>query len=494
MTLVPSRPCLLTVIYPVFDVRGDVTERVRLWTEEQDLDRDRYRVVVVAGPDATLDDDRLRRVLHSEDELLRLPASGRDADYWNEGARRATTPWLLFVEAHGLPARTSLSALASWVGANPDACVCNFTIQSRSDHRVTWLLKRWFAEMHELWANQATWRRIHRTACAIRRDAFEEAGPFEPEYGQFAPPLLSAHLHRCGRDISTLPASKILHEDAPEMSPHHEDTADYARGEAEARAANDPVFFEKYFGPPPFQENNGNLSFRRARAAFSNAIRASLRRPGHALALLRAGLAFLPAAAMGPSLRARVLTALTRFDEYAVMYAPIPRFMQWKRFLLAHRRVVRVEQLRWHIRNPPVALQAAHEPDRRPIGRIEQGAITGLNAIEYHAGIPFRWTRPAFLLRCSFSGSIAVTLETRGLRGPIDPSRILVVTGGRIIEGLTIDAAGNVEFRIQHEADQAVESDILIIAPELREPSAVSVPGRRLGLPLFSIGLRRQMP
>ena len=29
---------LLTVIYPVFDVRGDVDERVRLWTERQDLD------------------------------------------------------------------------------------------------------------------------------------------------------------------------------------------------------------------------------------------------------------------------------------------------------------------------------------------------------------------------------------------------------------------------------------------------------------------------
>ena len=264
--------------------------------------------------------------------LLRMPVTGRDADYWNEGARKSTTPWPLFVEAHGLPARDSLSALVSWMNANRDKPACNFTVQSHSEHRVTRLLKRWFAETHVAWADQATWPRIHRTACAIRRDAFEEAGPFEPMYGQFAPPLLSAHMHRCGRRISTLPASKIMHEDVPEMTPHHEDTADYARGEADARAANNPVFFEKYFGPSPFQHGNGNLSSHRARATISNVLRAALRRPGCALTLLQSGLVFLSAATLGPSFCARPLAALMRLDEYAGMYAPIPKFLQRKRF------------------------------------------------------------------------------------------------------------------------------------------------------------------
>ena len=52
---------LLTVIYPVFDVRADVVDRVRLWTEQQDFDKDHYRVVVVAGAETDLDEASLRR-------------------------------------------------------------------------------------------------------------------------------------------------------------------------------------------------------------------------------------------------------------------------------------------------------------------------------------------------------------------------------------------------------------------------------------------------
>ena len=50
-------------------------------------------------------------------------------------------------------------------------------------------MKRWFAQVQVSWSAPSTWRRLHRTAFAIRKDIFEEAGPFEPEYGQFAPPL-----------------------------------------------------------------------------------------------------------------------------------------------------------------------------------------------------------------------------------------------------------------------------------------------------------------
>jgi hypothetical protein len=102
---------LLTVIFPVFDVRSGVAGRVRLWTEEQDLDPHRYRVLVVAGSETKLDEAALRSVLRSQDALLQVPRSGRDADYWNAGAREAGTPWLLFVEAHGLPQPTACRCL-----------------------------------------------------------------------------------------------------------------------------------------------------------------------------------------------------------------------------------------------------------------------------------------------------------------------------------------------------------------------------------------------
>lgn len=492
MTAAIPQPCLLTVIFPVYDLRGDVVERVRRWTREQDLETGRYCVFVLAGPEAMFDEAGLRNVLRNHDTFVRLPSTGRDADYWNEGARRATTPWLLFVEAHGVPARDSLSALASWIDSGPDSSACNFKVQSRTDHRVTRLLERWFGETHAAWSGGTTWPRLHRTACAIRRDAFEEAGPFEPAYGQFAPPLLSAHMHRRGKSVVMLPAAKILHEDAPAMAPHHEDTADYARGEADARAANDPAFFEVYFGPSPFQTSDTKGSSDRARAIIFNAIGAILRRRETANLLLPIVRRFAAAAIWGLSLRAFLLAAMTRLDEYAVMYAPIPLSRQWKRFLLAHRRVVHVEQLRWSARNPPIALQAGGATDRSPIDKIGQQTILGVHAIEQFETAPFRWTRPAFLIRVAFSGSVVLSLETRGLRGAIDRSEITVVAGGRIIDDVAIDAQQTVAIGLRSHRDQTAESDILVFTTEVCEPTGGGAPGRRLGLPLFSVSVQRE--
>ncbi|MDI1265149.1 MAG: glycosyltransferase [bacterium] len=490
MTAATPQPCLLTVIFPVYDLRGDVVERVRRWTRGQDLEPGRYRVCVLAGPEAKFDEAGLHNVLRNHDLFVRLPSTGRDADYWNEGARRATTPWLLFVEAHAVPARDSLSALASWIDSGPDSPACNFRVQSRSDHRVTRLLERWFDETHAGWSSRATWPRLHRTACAIRRDAFEEAGPFEPAYGQFAPPLLSAHMHRRGQPVVMLPAAKILHEDLPVMAPHHEDTADYARGEAEARAANDPAFFEAYFGPSPFQTSEANHSPDRTRAIVFNAIGAILRRHESAKLLLPIIRRFVSAAIWGLPLRIWLLAAMTRLDEYAVMYAPVPLSLQWKRFLLAHRRVVHVEQLRWSTRNPPVALQAVGAADRSPIDKIDQQTILGVHAIEQFEAAPFRWTRPAFLIRVAFSGSAVLQLETRGLRGEIHPSEITVVANGRFIDDVTIDTEQTIAIRVSPR-DQATEGDILVFTTEVCEPAAGGAPGRRLGLPLFSVSMQR---
>jgi hypothetical protein len=69
---------LLSVIYPVFDVRGDAVERIRLWTEKQNLEPDRYRVFVVADAETSLDEVRLRQVLRSHDVILRVPERETD--------------------------------------------------------------------------------------------------------------------------------------------------------------------------------------------------------------------------------------------------------------------------------------------------------------------------------------------------------------------------------------------------------------------------------
>lgn len=480
---------LLTVIYPVFDVRGDVDARVRLWTEQQDLDSPSYRVIVVAGAGTELDEARLRRVLRSQDAILRVAADGREADYWNEGAQQAGTPWLLFVEAHGVAQRDNLSTLAAWIAANPDGEACNFRIDNIGGHHVAALMKRWFAEIQAGWSASSTWPRFHRTAFAIRSDVFEEVGPFEPEYGQFAPPLLSARMNQCGYAISALPTSVVMHDDSREISHHHDDTADYAQGEMNARIANDPIFFEKYFGPPPSQDANMILAARHARSMVGALVVTALHRPRKAMDLLAQTTPLWSAALVSLRDRARMLAARTAADEFLVMHLPVSEATLWRRFLKAHSRVVRTGQMIWMAHNPLQSLQTRMGKRKWPIAATGRQTVVGLYSMEHLGEGSFRWTQPVFLLRLALvAGQGTLTLETRNLRPGLVASDMAVVAGGRMLSStdIAIDG-GKLTFNIKAPSVPPCETDVVVIVRELAEPSVNDQPGRRLGLPLFSI-------
>jgi hypothetical protein len=485
-------PPLLTVIFPAFDIRGDIVDHVRLWTERQDFDRLAYRVLVVAGTETEIDEASLRKVLRNRDRLLRIPGSGRDADYWNAGARKALTPWLLFVEAHGLPERDSLSALAAWIAANPDGTACNFRINNIEGGRIGDLLGRWFDEIHVSWAASSTWRRLHRTAFAIRRDVFEVAGPLVPGYGQFAPPLLSARLHQHGYAISMIPGSSVNHEDSPNMANHHDDTKNYVRGEMDARSQAEPAFFEKYFGASPVQADELVRPARYARSMLKGLVVAALHRPAKAFALLGRAAALLPTAFVSLRQRARLLTALIHVDQFAATLA-LPGALRWRRFVLAHRHVVKVEQMLWVARNSAPALRTGSGTGRWPIDKVGTHTINGVYALEQSGEDFFRWTHPVFLLRLAPACSGKLTLETRNLRSGLGPSDIMVVVGGRFLptDQIERDETGNVGFGIPAPSGPGDEIDVVVIADELREPADQNGPGRRLGLPLFSLGFDR---
>ena len=65
----------LTVLYPMFDLRGRAVDRVRTWTHAQTLARDRYRVVVASDGTAAPQEPEVAALLGPHDELLRLPGA-----------------------------------------------------------------------------------------------------------------------------------------------------------------------------------------------------------------------------------------------------------------------------------------------------------------------------------------------------------------------------------------------------------------------------------
>jgi hypothetical protein len=489
-TLPEVNPPLLSVIYPVYDVRGEAPARIRLWTEEQDLEAHKYRVVVVAGTETGIDEASIRKVLRPHDIILRVGGVAGEPEYWNAGARKAETPWILFTEGHSMPKPDSLSALASWIGVNPDSEAVNFRVENIDAHRVAGLLKRWFALIHADWGRPSTWRRLHRTAFAIRSDVFADVGPFDPQLGHFAPPLLSARMHQTGRTISLLPTSSVVHDDSREMSAHHHDTADYVRGEMDARTKNEPVFFEKYFGSSPLSMSNSNLPQSYARTILAGILVAARHRPKNAYFFVKRAIAFMAPAVVGLRHRARLLGLLNRVDEFAIMHLPLTDNFRWNRFILAHGRVVRIGHMLWITAQPPAPLAVKAEAKHWQIDELGPDAIIGAYPLERHGDVPLRWTRPVFLLRLALAGNdVTVTLQTRNMRGTIVPSDIAVVAGGRIVAGddLSIDETGSIMVRIGRRSPKEDETKIVVILRDLQERAVVNGDRRPLGLPLFSV-------
>ncbi|UVO31774.1 glycosyltransferase family 77 protein [Bradyrhizobium arachidis] len=477
---------IVAVLYPVFDVRGDVADHVRAWIDRQvQIAPKHFQIIVAASTETAIDEAALRRVLRPWDLLVRVPNARQDTELWNAAASAATAPWLLFVEAHGRPESDALAALTAWIAANPDKRACNFQIRNPDDYRVARLMKRWFAQIQQGWVQPTTWRRLHRTAYALRRDVFDRVGPLD-RFGQFGPPLLSARLHQRNIAIATLPNSGLLHEDSPDITVHIDDTADYVRGELAARtAASDAEFFETYFGPSPFHGTNPIVPAGAALRLARGLLAAAWRQPGAAASLLRQALRLLPSL-VPLRVRQAWLTAMIRLDAFLLMRLPLSGALTWTLFRDSHGYIVRAEQMKWMASNalPPLV-------ESQDIGAVAltRHAITSLHALEYVGGTPLRWTHPACLLRLAAGRKVTVKLETRNLRPGLAAHHLQAVALGGKPATIEVDADGRAWLRVETPSTASGIADLVLIAPELVEPAVAGEPGRRLGLPLFGVSV-----
>ena len=475
---------LVSVLYPIFDVRGDVTAHVRNWVvQQQGITAEQFQIVVAAGTETPLDETALREVLRPSDRIVRVPRARQDTELWNAAAGAAAAPWLLFVEAHGWPGSDALATLMSWINANPDKRACNFRIGNPDSYRMARLMKRWFAQTQGDWARPTTWQRLHRTAFALRRDVFERLGPIAP-FGQFGPALLSARLHQRNVDISALPASGVLHEDSTKMLCHIEDTTDYARGELEARiSVHDQEFFDSYFGPSPFHGVQPILTAAFAFSLLRSLVTASIRRPGSAAPLSRQAARLIPSL-LPLRLRRAWLVARIKFDAFRIMRTAISNKTAWALFTTSHQAIVRAEKMRWMIENPLPPITASLTISAAELTRH---SIIGLHTLERVNSTAIRWSHPTLQLRLAAGRKVTVTITTRNLRPGLAARHLeAVAIGGKTV---AIDVTPSADVVLQAELPSTASgiTDLILIAQELVEAGLSDTPGRRLGLPIFEI-------
>jgi hypothetical protein len=478
----------LAVIYPIVEVRGRAADRVRTWTQGQTLPRESYRVVVAFdGTDPPQERDVLP-LLGPGDELFSVPGA-HDAELWNAGAARAGTTWLVITEGHCLARPGCLEAVTRWIAANPTADVGNFDVDHNDGYLIARISRRWFDMIHARWDAPGEWPRLHRAGFVIRADVFEASGGFEGAYGQFAIPLLAARLHARGIRIERVPGAAVLHHDDERMSGHHYDTADFARGELEARSRNGAVFFERYFGHAPIWSNRRREQPRvagRMVRAIAAAMMVHPRRAADLASLLRP---LVPAMFAGIAARVALHRLIIALDELAVERLPLPAKWRWSRFLRAHARVVRLAQLEW-IRSRAAAPTLPLAPGRLPIEQLGPDTIVGVHALEEHLGRLFRWTEPVVQLHLApFEREHELRIETGGIRGDPLAAVVAVVLDRRLLpkKMLSRDGDGTLVLRLPSCRRPAAGSDVIIVCAPLAPARTGSSDRRLLGLPVISI-------
>jgi hypothetical protein len=479
---------LITVVYPLIHVRGQAVSHVRTWSRDQTLARESYRVVVASDGANPAQEREVEAVLGPQDELVRA-SRALDGALWNAGAARAGTPWLVFTEGHCLATPGCLQAVARWIATDPAEAVGNFHVGHVGDRVVARLSRRWFNQIQARWRSSGEWPRVHRAGFTIRADAFQSVGGFEPDYGQFAPPLLSARLHARGVAFGLVPGAAVVHVDDDRLRGHHADSADHVVGELDARSRNDPVFFERYFGHAPLWANRLRRQPRVGLVLARAVLATALARPGrlrtlgpHVRSLLGAGVA--PRVALQ-----RLAVA---FDELAIERLPLPAGWRWSRFLRAHARVVRLTQREWvrrHAGLPPPGPALGHWP----IEALGPETIVGVHGLEERSGRRFRWTEPVVLLRLALpEGDHVLRIETGGLRSPLG-AVIAVVVGGRVLpRGLvSVDAQRALVVALPPRWSAAARDGIVLVCLPLAPARAGAPDGRLLGLPVHSVAVER---
>jgi len=480
----------LTVIYPLIEVRGRAVDRVRTWTHDQTLARERYRIIIASDGADPVQEKEVAALLGPHDEIIHAPHSS-DAALCNAGAERVRTPWLIVTEGHCLADPGCLEAATRWLATNPTAVAGNFATRHPDSYLVARLTSRWYGVVQARWGAPGEWARLHRSGCMIRTDVFKTLGGFEPDYGLFAPPLMSARLDARGEGIETVPGAAVLHWDDDRMRDHHGDTADYVWGELAARCRNDPVFFERYFGHAPVWANEWRSRPRTARRMARAIVAAAIAYPRRLAELGRLLVPLLVPMTVGAGPRVALQRFAVKLDEIVVERFPLPASWRWARFLRAHARVIRLTQLGW-AGGRPARAEVPRSIGSKSVDQLGPEAIVGVHALEEYRGRPFRWTEPVVLLRVAPSADeYELRIETGGIRGDPLAAVIAVVAGGRVLPRELLSAEnGALVVRLTQPWSSSTRDGVVLVCSALAPAQAGSSDSRLLGLPVLSVVTR----
>jgi hypothetical protein len=465
----------ISVVIPLTDARGDAIEHLRTWTHGQTLARDRFQMVVVSDGDDPSLDRAVTSMLEGHDVFDLVPG-GTEMQLWDAGAKRASSRWMLVSENHCEAKPDTVARALDALQETPE--LDGVTLQ-QEDLALTpagELCARWTQRVKEDWPEG----RLNLAGFAVRREAYQDAGGLESDFGLFAAPLLWARLTERGGQVKHLPDSRIVHFHVDGIDEHHDQSANYARGECEARRTLDPEFAERYFGHQHLVWNRRGLSPPVARSTTVILARELARAGRHDSRWLAGELASrLPAAVGGPRAERLLARLALTWNERVASLGRLSFRRRFSQVLRGQDRAVREAQLRWIEANPDGEGTGLSDG----AGTIEQlgrSVLTGVHGLERHQGRPFRWSGPVLTIRLDpGAGGEELRVDTGGLRGaPI-----------AVLAAAYLGTSRLPKRRVREEGAQLIialppgeAGDLTLLCRPMEDPA-----GRKLGLPVFAV-------
>jgi hypothetical protein len=482
-------PLELAVVLPLEDPRGDIADHLRTWTHRQDLERERYQVVVAGDGEHPEFERGVEELLSPQDVMVRAPGASTMGLY-AAAAQAATANVIVLSEAHCLADPGCLLAIADAFADDADLDAGIIRYEQNPSSPVGELTDRWFDRAFGAW-DRAGWPRFNNAGVAIRREAYARGGGLEPRHELYATSFLSARLHEQGSRVVPLEGAVLTHELEETMGESLGASRSFARGECVTRREQDTEFCERYFGPGGLWDRRLCYQPEIARsmiAALASAIRSN---PRGSEWLYRELAARLPAGVAGPRPRWIWEVATARLHAAIAEFASLPTEARWRSYVSAQERTVRSVQLEESTEGN--GQSAPLELDTGVVGaeRLAE-VLVGARALETADAPPFRWTEPVVLMRLSVPADGArLRVQTGGLRGrPLDYVHGVYCAERELPRELITGDDEDFEVRMPAQFARDVATKGLVILADPLVPSrAGSSDRRRLGIPVVGVEL-----
>lgn len=490
-----SKTPIVSVVVPLMDARGDALATLASWTHGQSCPPTDFEIVLVSPTTDPELEREAAKLLRPHDRLVHQP-DAEEMGLYEAGGAAARGDVVLFTENHVFAHSDTVVAVARHFQDRPDRACATLSTRHSNPTRIARMEQDLFESSLPNWSDPQNPERVQFRAFAVRRSVYESVGGVRSRWAFFGPAELGARLYSAGYAVDRLEHVFITHVNTPNLREQYRHIRKYVFGEFAFRAESDPDYCERFFGHAIEWENRRLHSTPVARSVCKALFAAIIARRSLNgwLQLFSALFSELPrwlsAAIWGPNGAIRRADWTVNWWTAAASTPLLPYRWRFAAYVMAWKSVARharLVQAQRHLTAEDAYAEGGFrspDPDGVEIKQI------GFHGRETWNGRPFRWSQPVSLLRFAMPpGDYQITVDTQNLAGPAGSSLLGLIWSGRPIplSRVRFDTAS---FTFQIPArwmKGRTRHDLVLLA---RAHTSAADP-RRLGLPVFSVDVRR---